>query len=436
MKKIFTILILLTVVTSGFAQTRVIVMSDIGGSDPDDTQSLVHLLVTLDQIELEGFISQHAWVPYGQGAIRLINGIIDRYESVQSNLIVHSKDFPTAEYLRSIVKEGQKEAAMKGTGKGKDSDGSEWIIKVVDEDDPRPVWISAWSGMNTLAQALIKVRDTRTPEELEQFVNKIRIYDVLGQDDAGAWIVRNFPDLIYIRNKEIYGWAPADEWTRENVQNVGPLGQIYPNRIWATEGDSPSFFYCFDNGLNVPERPDYGGWGGRFDLTRKEGIRSMDWVVRNNLDETQYDPYHMLPASSEGGNAINIWKQEIFNDFAARMLWTVTDSYTDANHHPVAVFGRETGKDIIYKRVKAGHSLKLDASRSADPDGNDLTYEWIYYKEPGTYKGTLDILQSESVQTIIIPDDAKGKTIHIVLKVTDNGKPSLTSYRRIVLECR
>ena len=248
MKKIFTILLLMTAFMSGFAQTRVIVMSDIGGSDPDDTQSLVHLLVTLDQIELEGFISQHAWVPYGQGAIGLINGIIDRYESVQSNLMVHSKDFPAADYLRSIVKEGQKEAAMKGTGKGKDSDGSEWIIKVVDEDDPRPVWISAWSGMNTLAQALIKIRDTRTPEELEQFISKIRVYDVLGQDDAGAWIVKNFPDLIYIRNKEIYGWAPDDEWTRQNVQNVGPLGQVYPNRIWATEGDSPSFFYCFDNG--------------------------------------------------------------------------------------------------------------------------------------------------------------------------------------------
>ena len=131
MKKIFIILILLTVFMSGFAQTRVIVMSDIGGSDPDDTQSLVHLLVTLDQIELEGFISQHAWVPYGQGAIDLINGIIDRYESVHSNLMVHSKDFPTADYLRSIVKEGQKEAAMKGTGEGKDSEGSEWIIKIV-----------------------------------------------------------------------------------------------------------------------------------------------------------------------------------------------------------------------------------------------------------------------------------------------------------------
>ena len=63
MKKIFIILIFLTVFMSGFAQTRVIVMSDIGGSDPDDTQSLVHLLVTLDQIELEGLTSDMHMTP-------------------------------------------------------------------------------------------------------------------------------------------------------------------------------------------------------------------------------------------------------------------------------------------------------------------------------------------------------------------------------------
>ena len=40
--------------------------------------------------------------------------------------------------------------------------------------------------MNTLAQALWKVSRTRTPEEVEAFVSKIRIYDILGQDDAGA----------------------------------------------------------------------------------------------------------------------------------------------------------------------------------------------------------------------------------------------------------
>lgn len=64
------------------AQTRMIVMSDIGGSDPDDTQSMVHLLVSLDRVELEGFISQHAWVPYGNGAVTLINQVIDAYEFI------------------------------------------------------------------------------------------------------------------------------------------------------------------------------------------------------------------------------------------------------------------------------------------------------------------------------------------------------------------
>lgn len=69
---------------------------------------------------------------------------------------------------------------------------------------------------------------------------------------------------------EVYGWGPSDEWTRENVQNRGSLGSHYPNRIWATEGDSPSFFYVYANGLNVPEHVDYGGWGGRLTLKNRE----------------------------------------------------------------------------------------------------------------------------------------------------------------------
>ncbi len=118
-----------------------------------------------------------------------------------------------------------------------DSPGSELIISTVDnEEDGRPVWIAAWGGMNTVAQALYKVKNTRSEEELSRFINKIRIYDVLGQDDAGAWIAKNFPNLKYIRNVEVYGWGPSDEWTRENVQNRGSLGSHYPNRIWATEG--------------------------------------------------------------------------------------------------------------------------------------------------------------------------------------------------------
>ena len=53
------------------------------------------------------------------------------------------------------------------------------IIKAVDKDDPRPIWLTAWGGMNTIAQAIWKVKNTRSEKDFERFSSKIRIYDVL-----------------------------------------------------------------------------------------------------------------------------------------------------------------------------------------------------------------------------------------------------------------
>lgn len=419
-------------------RTRMIVLSDIGGSDPDDQQSFVHLLTMLNDVDLEGFIYQHAWVSFNKGnEVTVTEKALDAYAKVWENLCVHSDGFPDVETLRQRVKHGQKEAAMAGVGEGKDSPGSELIIQVVDRKDSRSVWITTWSGMNTLAQALWKVRSTRTAEEVKQFVSKIRVYDILGQDDAGAWLVTEFPDLIYIRNKAVYGWAPNDDWSRKNVQSVGELGKEYPNRKWATEGDSPAFLYLTDNGLNSPEHPDWGGWGGRFDLEKKAGIRSMDWVVRSGLDETKYDPYLMLGASSEGANAINRWKEDIYNDFAARMKWSVTPERDAANHHPRAVIGKDRSTKVVHKKVKAGQALVLDAHRSSDLDGDVLSFQWIHYVEPSSYKGALTFDGTKEKLSLTIPADAKkGDIIHLILRVTDNGTPALTSYRRVVVEVK
>lgn len=419
-------------------RARMIVLSDIGGSDPDDQQSLVHLLTMLNDVDLEGFIYQHAWVSFNKGnEVTVTEKALDAYAKVWKNLSTHSAGFPDVETLRQRVKHGQKDAAMAGVGEGKDSPGSELIIQVVDCKDARPVWITTWSGMNTLAQALWKVRNTRTAKEVEQFVSKIRVYDILGQDDAGAWIVTEFPDLVYIRNKAVYGWAPDDNWTQKNVQSVGELGKEYPNRKWATEGDTPAFLYLIDNGLNSPEHPDWGGWGGRFDLEKRAGIRSMDWVVRNGLDETKYDPYLMLGASSEGGNAINRWKEDIYNDFAARMKWSVTPAFDAANHHPRAVIGKDRSTRTIHKKVKAGSTLNLNAHRSSDPDGDTLSFQWIHYLEPSSYKGTLTFDGTRERLSLTIPSEAKeGDTIHLILRVTDNRTPRLTHYRRVVVEVK
>ena len=440
MKKVLSIIMLSLAIYPVYSRnnhTRMIVTTDIGGSDPDDIQSLVHLMVMLNDVDLEGIISQHAWVPYGTGAVDVIENVIGAYEKALPNLLIHDTDYPDANTIRSMVKKGQPNAAIACVGEGKDSEGSEWIIKMVDKKDKRPIWIAAWSGMNTLAQALWKVSHTRSPKDVEKFVSKLRVYDILGQDDAGAWIAKNYPQLTYIRNKEVYGWPKDDDWYRKNVQEKGPLGKVYASRIWATEGDTPSFLYCIENGLNSPEHIDFGGWGGRFSTFKKENIESMDWVKKSHLDEMQYAPYLMHGASEEGNGAITRWAEDIHNDFKARMLWTVTNDYSRANHHPVAVIDNDKSRRIITMTARSGKEILLDAGKSYDPDGDSIVYNWQFYKEPSSYKGNLQFKGRNTPSLrLFVPDDAKGKTIHVILKVADNHTTPLFAYRRVVINVR
>jgi hypothetical protein len=81
---------------------RVIVSSDIGGTDFDDFQSMVHLLVYADAFDLEGLISS----PYGPGRKADILKVIDAYERDYPNLESHSDKYPTLAALRAITKVG------------------------------------------------------------------------------------------------------------------------------------------------------------------------------------------------------------------------------------------------------------------------------------------------------------------------------------------
>ncbi len=446
MRYIFTFfLILVTLITNGKTvktannnsdKARLIVTTDLGGADPDDTQSLIHLLTCADGIDLEGIISSPSWVKTPDNTSK-IREIVDAYANVYENLREHSKSYPSSEVLYPLIVRGQSKPHVSGIGEGKDSPGSELIIKAVDKDDPRPIWLTAWGGMNTIAQAIWKVKNTRSEKDFERFSSKIRIYDVLGQDDAGAWIAKNFPRITYIRNDKIYGWAPDDNWTKNNIQNRGSFGAIYPDRIWATEGDSPAFLYLCANGLNTPEHPDYGGWGGRFDQEKCRNIRGMDFIVKSGKDEAVYDDYYMYGSAPEGVNAITLWKEELYNDFAARMIWSVTPLFKDANHHPTAILNGKRNLAPLILKAKAGKKLKLDAFGSSDPDGDALTYRWFKYDGPSSYKKNVKIDGIENSSCLItIPHDAAGKNIHIILTVSDSGTPKLSSYRRAIIEVK
>ncbi len=128
-----------------------------------------------------------------------IQKIIRAYGKVQANLLKHETGFPRCKLsLQLLLSRGLPEYGMKGVGDGKDSQGSDWIIKVLEENDDRPLWICVWGGPNTLAQALYKLRKTKSETEVRKLIARLRVYTISDQDDSGTWIRKNFTDLFYI----------------------------------------------------------------------------------------------------------------------------------------------------------------------------------------------------------------------------------------------
>jgi len=446
-------------------QHRMIVLSDIE-AEVDDTESFVRLLLYSNEIDLKGLIATTSVWKRTSVAPEAIVKIIQAYGKVQPNLLKHEAGFPDAESLLKLVKQGLPQYGMLGVGEGKDSEGSEWIIKVLEEKDERPLWISVWGGSNTLAQALYKIKQTKTATEAKRLVAKLRVYTISDQDDSGIWIRNNFPDLFYIVSPgDDYGSATwiaitsfvkginnekiSNSWLAENIQQGhGPLGAEYPDVAWGMEGDTPSWLSLIPNGLNTPERPEWGGWGGRYELYKPDYTKQKKGVsgltpepetreIWTNATDT-YTPYlpndygRTVKADSVtfSDNKVTLWRwrNDFQNDFAARMDWC-TKPFEEANHPPVPVLSQP--EEIT---VKSGEGFGLDTGNSTDPDGDHLSYLWFSYPEAGSYKKVI-VTSAENAHSIYVtaPNVEKKETAHFILKVTDKGKPSLSRYKRIIV---
>lgn len=462
---LLTLLCLLPLIAQA-EKTRLIVLTDMG-ADPDDEQSFVRLLLYSNQLDIEGIVATTSC--WQQHTIRpdFIATILNAYEKAQPNLLKHEAGYPTAAALRHGVKLGLPRYGMTGVGEGMDSAGSDWIIQALDRPDPRPLWISVWGGVNTLAQALHKLRATRPAAEVDRLVTKLRVYTISDQDDSGAWLRRNFPGLFYIVTPgDDYGQATwiainnvhegidnttaSNPWLAENIQQGhGPLGVVYPDVAWGFEGDTPAFLGLIPNGLNVPDRPDWGGWGGRYELATPaiEKIGNGSSVVTpepetrpiwTNAADT-WTPY--LPndykravkrsAQSFTGNAVTLWRwrDDFQNDFAARMDWT-TKPYAEANHPPVPHLNHP---DRL--TVRSGQNFTLDAYGSSDPDGDSISYLWLHYPEAGTYQQPITAGGAENADrfNLTAPKVDHEVTAHFILKVTDKGRPALSRYKRVIV---
>ena len=244
---------------------RVIVSTDIGGTDFDDFQSLVHLLLYADVVDLEGLIAS-PWGPSPDRKRHLLS-LISVYEKDYPNLRTWSADYPAPHRLRAIAKQGGSSlAGLRGWGAP--TEGSNWIVECARRKDERPLWVLLWGGFEDLAQALHDAPDIE---------GKLRVYLIGGPNKkwsttAYDYIAREHPDLWIIENNATYrGWFVGGDqagdlgnasFVQRRVKGVGALGDYFAGIAPQIKmGDTPAFAYVL--GAN-PERPDAGGWGGRF----------------------------------------------------------------------------------------------------------------------------------------------------------------------------
>jgi hypothetical protein len=225
---------------------------------------MVHFLVYADMFDIEGLISS----PCGPGRREHILQVIDKYGADYRNLTTYSARYPTPDDLRSITKQGALDSAA-GSGFGRATEGSDLIVRAARRDDPRPLWVLVWGGIDDLAQALHDAPDILT---------KLRVYFIGGPNkmwsvDAYNYIEQHHPGLWMIESNATYrGWFTggnqAGEWgnaafVAANVAGRGALGDYFATQLKGTikMGDTPSVGYLLHG---TPDDPSQPGWGGRF----------------------------------------------------------------------------------------------------------------------------------------------------------------------------
>lgn len=289
---------------------RVIISSDIGGSDPDDFQSFVHLLMYANVLNIEGLISS----PPHAGRTKHILEALDAYEGDYVNLRMHAENFPEPETLRRMTKQGAIESAP-DQGWSTATEGSKWIIARAKADDERPLWVLVWGSITDVAQAVHDDPSIKT---------KLRVYSIGSwntKNDRAArdYLFKSHADLWWIESDTTFrgmymGGKQDGQWGNRSfvdahVKGHGALGNLFFEKKRDIKmGDTPSLLYLL---RGDPDEPASVHWGGAFVKTDHGPNYWTD------------DPDRSL---SEGGRAgaktVSRWRVDYLSNWKERMSWT------------------------------------------------------------------------------------------------------------------
>lgn len=262
MSFLFFILIINNCTSQKEIKHRVLISSDIGGTDPDDFQSMIHLLMYSDLFQIEGLVSS----PFGNGRKEDFIKIIDLYEKDLPKLKLHSKEFPSPHSLRELCKQGGIVAAPY-KGYSTPTEGSNWIINAAKKNSKQSLWVLVWGGIEDVAQAL---------HDAPEIKKNIRVYWIGGPNkkwsvNAYAYIAENHPDLWMIESNATYrGWfmdegspdkLKSKSYYNNYIKGKGAMAADFINYYNGDikMGDTPSLAYLMNGDDNDPTTESWGG---------------------------------------------------------------------------------------------------------------------------------------------------------------------------------
>lgn len=366
------------------ARPRVIVSTDIGGTDFDDFQSLVHLLVYADALDLEGMIAS----PWGTARNRKqhLLDLVDLYARDYPHLRTYSPRYPTPEHLRAISKQGGLDSAdLRGFGAR--TEGSDWIISCAKRADSRPLWLLVWGGIDDLAQAV---------HDDPSIKSKLRVYFIGGPNKkwsttAYDYLAREHRDLWIIEANSTYrGWFTGGDQSGDlgneafvsaHVKGRGALGDYFATIAPKIKmGDTPSLAYTLGA---TPEDPSQDSWGGHFvrawDRPRRTFGRApsaSDQVEIYSIVDVVYRPSGAAPAGPKA--TLVVEKQEFMGFQAADGAWHFLFSPKDARMFSYRIASNHPGLD---GQTGAFTSVLPAPARAKTPSPRDPHW-WIDDPDP------------------------------------------------------
>ena len=303
MKKLLFILFIITISVSCKPEKvipRVIVCTDINidRGDPDDRQSMAHLLMYANEVEILSIIPER----WNAGGYEATMQAVDAYKSDFENPDFNFKklNYPDPESIRALVQ--------------KDRESAIDNFIVLARETTEPIHVLIWGNMVLFRDVLKKAPD---------LVDKIRIYTIgthrmFQNPDAeenskdttrfGIRINWNGPGRNDVYNDERFNnlWWLENDWGYNGmfggsepkeflleIKNFGALGhhiwEVVQSHNWAhyfRAGDTPSLLYLLEPGVDL-DNPETSKWAGKFINPYRES-RPNYWIDDAGNPEWNY----------------------------------------------------------------------------------------------------------------------------------------------------